>query len=147
MAEARAREAASEGSIWRFLVEMAPTVEMQPPRDTYSQVTSLTPPLLHGHTIGGFSSQGSAARRQTRPASSPRLLRVAYAAAVLAHRDHTLRAESAAARRSLGVESGPCCVLCETVFCVLGLADMSCFVFRVSCFVCSARSRTVTQLT
>ena len=105
VAEASAREAASEGSIWRFLVEMAPTVEMKPPLDTCAQVTNLTPPLLHGHTIGGFSSQGSAARWQTRPASSPRLPRVASAAAVLAHRDHTLRAESAAARRALEMRS------------------------------------------
>ena len=69
MAEAFAREAASEGSIWRFLVEMAPTVEMKPPLDTYAQVTNLTPLLLYGHTLGGFSSQGSDPRRQTRPAS------------------------------------------------------------------------------
>ena len=54
MAEASAREAASEESMWRFLVEMALTVEMKPPLDRYAQVTILTPPLLHGRTLGGF---------------------------------------------------------------------------------------------
>ena len=105
VAEASAREAASEGSIWRFLVEMAPTVEMQPPRDTYSQVTSLTPPLLHGHTIGGFSSQGSAARRQTRPVmcgpGAPRQPQQRPLEANVG----CLRAESATVRRSLEMRS------------------------------------------
>ena len=41
-----------------FGVEMHLTVKMKPPLDTYAQVTNLTPPLLHGHTLGGFSSQG-----------------------------------------------------------------------------------------
>ena len=67
VAKAFAREVASKRDRHGALgVEMHLTVEMMPPLDTYAQVTNLTPPLLHGHTLGGFSSQGSVPRRQTR---------------------------------------------------------------------------------
>ena len=78
MAEAFAREVASKASTnhrhGAFWVEMHLTVEMKPLLDTYAQVTILSPPLLHGHTLGGFSSQGSVPQWQTRPASCPHLL-------------------------------------------------------------------------
>ena len=97
----------AHGAFW---VEMHLTVKVKPPLDTYAQVTNLlTAPLLHGHTLDGFSSQRSVPRRQTRPASCPHLLRVTSAVAISAHWDHISRAESAAAGRSLemGSRLGP----------------------------------------
>ena len=109
VAEAFAREAASEGSTWRFFGRNASIGRNEAAtrqiRSGDQPDSSPSPWSYSRRRPIPRECPAAVPRRQTRPASCPHLLQVTYAAAILAHRDHTSRAESDAVGHSLEMRS------------------------------------------